>query len=233
MRTRTGLAISGVAYSFSVSLMQIPPFLTPDRLDPMADALANQGYTWFDGWLPTEQALCIRQHLLSSYQQNTFKRAGIGKDADHQIDRSKRGDHIHWIEEQSSISEVREFFSRMQQLSQYLNRSCYLGLKDLEAHFTVYPPGTHYERHLDQFRADDHRKLTFIYYLNPDWQESDGGHLVIYLPDGSHERFTPLLNRLVVFRSELLEHEVLPTQRDRCSLTGWLLDQRMDLGFLG
>ena len=213
--------------------MQTPISFTPDHLETMADALATDGYIWVDQWMPLEQALCIREHLLLSYQQEDFKRAGIGKDHAHQVDGRKRGDYIRWIDEETTIPEVRAFFSRMQQLSQYLNRTCYLGLKDLEAHFTVYPPGTHYERHLDQFRADDHRKLTFIYYLNPAWQETDGGHLVIYLPEGRSERFTPLLNRLVVFRSERLEHEVLPTQRDRCSLTGWLLDQRMDLSFLG
>lgn len=213
--------------------MQTPLSCSPSLLEQMADALAITGYTWQDDWLPVAEALTIRQQLLASYQADAFKRAGIGQHQDRQIDRNVRGDHICWIDEATTIPEVRAFFSRMQQLSQYLNRTCYLGLKDLEAHFTVYPPGTYYERHLDQFRADDHRKLTFIYYLNLDWQESDGGHLMIHCPEGGSERFTPLLNRLVVFRSELLEHEVLPTQRERCSLTGWLLDQRMDLGFLG
>lgn len=213
--------------------MQTPFYFAPPALEAIADVLATCGYTWLDGWLPMSQALAIRQHLRHSYQADAFKRAGIGKDHDHQVDRRVRGDHIRWIDEATTTPEVREFISRMQQLSQSLNRTCYLGLKDLEAHFTVYPPGTYYERHLDQFRADDHRKLTFIYYLNPDWQEADGGHLVIYPPTGTPERFTPLLNRLVIFRSEQLEHEVLPTQRERCSLTGWLLDQRMDLSFLG
>ncbi|MCB0627245.1 MAG: 2OG-Fe(II) oxygenase, partial [Saprospiraceae bacterium] len=32
----------------------------------------------------------------------------------------------------------------------------------------------------------------------------------------------PVGGRLVLFRSELLEHEVLPARRERYSLTGWL-----------
>jgi SM-20-related protein len=206
--------------------------LDPHSFEPIADALAQDGYLHVDDWMPSKQALTIRQHLLAAYQAAAFKRAGIGQEHAHQVNHSIRGDQIQWIEEATTIPEVRHFFDRMRQLSDYLNQTCYLGLKDLEAHFTVYPPQTHYARHLDQFRTDDHRKLTFIYYLNPDWQESEGGHLVVYLPDGSQQRFAPQLNRLVIFRSDLLEHEVLPTLRERCSLTGWLLNQRMDLGFL-
>ncbi|MDQ2656958.1 MAG: 2OG-Fe(II) oxygenase, partial [Bacteroidota bacterium] len=39
----------------------------------------------------------------------------------------------------------------------------------------------------------------------------------------------PVLGRMVCFRSDQLEHEVLPATRPRLSLTGWLLDQYADL----
>lgn len=208
------------------------PFLQPRDLDPMVDAIVDRGYACADEWMLPSEALTIRSHLLDTYRTKVFKPAGVGKSHDHQVDSRVRGDHIHWIDESKTLPEVGAFFTKMRQLSEYLNRTCYLGIKDIEAHLTVYPPGTYYERHLDQFQYDDHRKLTFIYYLNPIWQPSDGGQLVIYQSDGTSKQFMPLLNRLVIFRSELLEHEVLPTQRERCSLTGWLLDQQMDLGFL-
>jgi SM-20-related protein len=35
----------------------------------------------------------------------------------------------------------------------------------------------------------------------------------------------PVAGRLVCFRSDLLEHEVLPATRERLSLTGWLIDK--------
>jgi SM-20-related protein len=91
-------------------------------------------------------------------------------------------------------------------------------------HRTIYPIGSFYKRHLDQFKKDDKRKLSVICYLNTDWKESEGGQLRIYLPNGSTDIF-PLAGRLVCFRSDLLEHEVLPATRERLSLTGWLLDR--------
>jgi SM-20-related protein len=50
--------------------------------------------------------------------------------------------------------------------------------------------------------------------------------LAIYLPqaNGSEEEITvfPLQGRVVVFESQLLEHEVKPVKRPRLSITGWL-----------
>ena len=48
----------------------------------------------------------------------------------------------------------------------------------------------------------------------------------MYFPqeDGSErvEDVLPLGGRLVVFLSEDIPHEVLPTQKERISITGWL-----------
>src|SRR5690606_21004433 len=134
-----------------------------------------------------------------------------------------RGDYIHWLDKNTAPQEILVYFNRVDQLMSYLNRALFLSLKDYEIHMTVYPVGAYYKRHLDQFRKDDHRKLSIICYLNEDWQESDGGQLRIYLPDGSID-VLPLAGRLVCFRSDQLEHEVLPAKRERKSLTGWILD---------
>jgi SM-20-related protein len=96
---------------------------------------------------------------------------------------------------------------------------------------TIYPAGTYYKKHLDQFKKDDHRKLSVICYLNKDWREEEGGQLRIYLEEGTQE-VLPVAGRLVCFRSDLLEHEVLPSTRSRLSLTGWVLDQYSDLRHL-
>jgi len=36
---------------------------------------------------------------------------------------------------------------------------------------------------------------------------------------------------MVCFRSDLLEHEVLPTKKERKSLTGWMRDQLLNVPF--
>jgi SM-20-related protein len=96
---------------------------------------------------------------------------------------------------------------------------------------TIYPPGSYYKRHLDQFKKDDHRKLSVICYLNENWKEEEGGQLRIYLPDKDID-VLPIAGRLVCFRSDQLEHEVLRATRPRLSITGWILDQHTELRHL-
>jgi SM-20-related protein len=106
----------------------------------------------------------------------------------------------------------------------FVNQSLFLSLKDCEVHQTIYPIGSFYKRHLDQFKKDDHRKLSVICYLNKEWKEADGGQLRMFIGTESRD-ILPLAGRLVCFRSDLLEHEVLPATRERLSLTGWLIDK--------
>ena len=113
----------------------------------------------------------------------------------------------------------------------YMNKTLYLSLKDFEVHMTVYPAGSFYKRHLDQFKKDDHRKLSVICYLNSDWKEEHGGQLRMYFENKTQD-FLPLAGRLVCFRSDQIEHEVLPSTRERLSITGWILDQLSDLRHL-
>src|SRR5690606_19417075 len=103
------------------------------------------------------------------------------------------------------------------------NQSLFLSLKDYEVHMTVYPPGAFYKRHLDQFSREDHRKLSVICYLNHDWLPDYGGQLRMWLSDKAID-VLPVSGRLVCFRSDLIEHEVLPATLPRLSITGWILD---------
>ena len=62
--------------------------------------------------------------------------------------------------------------------------------------------------------------MTAIYYANPDWRPEHGGQLRLYLDSGPQE-VEPTLDRLVVFLSEQLDHEVLPAHAPRLALTAW------------
>ena len=142
-----------------------------------------------------------------------------------------RGDSIHWIDKNSAPPSLKLYLNKLDALRLSLNQSLFLSLKDVEVHLASYPVGSFYKRHLDQFKLDDHRKLSVIAYLNEDWSNSHGGQLRMYLPNGS-EDILPLAGRLVCFRSDLIEHEVLPATRTRLSITGWMLDQLSDLRHL-
>ena len=92
-----------------------------------------------------------------------------------------------------------------------------------------------YPRHCDrtecnQKNNDDDGKesriLTALYYLTDnDWsQKNDGGCLRVFHNGGcsTHFDICPYPNRLAIFRSDRVEHQVLPSQRrDRMALTVW------------
>jgi SM-20-related protein len=195
-----------------------------NQIDAIADGLADKGYAIIDKFLSPEETKSIRD--LDDFKDALlhFKKAGIGKDADKQINEGVRGDYIQWIEKETAPPEIGIYLNRLAELISHLNRTLFLSLKDYEVHKTVYPTGTFYKRHLDQFKKDDHRKLSIICYLNEDWQPEEGGQLRMHLPEGPVDVF-PTAGKLVCFRSDQIEHEVLIATRERMSLTGWIVDR--------
>jgi len=194
------------------------------QLNQLADGIAEKGYAVIDDFLSLEEVHNIQE--LDGFKNGLlqFKKAGIGKSQEKQINEAIRGDYIQWIKPESAEPPLQVYLSKLKELIVFVNQNLYLSLKDFEVHQTIYPIGTFYKRHLDQFKKEDHRKLSVICYLNSDWKESDGGQLRIYLENETKD-VLPLAGRLVCFRSDLLEHEVLPATRERLSITGWLLDQ--------
>jgi SM-20-related protein len=202
-----------------------------DKLNLIADGLAEDGFAIADDFLsPTEvQSILQLDEFKNGLLQ--FKKAGIGKLQDKQINEAIRGDYIQWVDRTLAQPPLLAYLTRLNELISFVNQNLFLSLKDYEVHMTIYPQGSYYKRHLDQFKKDDHRKLSVICYLNENWKEEEGGQLRIYLPEKSID-VLPLAGRMVCFRSDLLEHEVLPATRPRLSLTGWILDQHAELRHL-
>lgn len=197
----------------------------------IADGLAEQGYAVADQFLRQDEVDAILTSQSFRQGVDHFKKAGIGKHEGHQVNEAIRGDYIQWIDRETAEPCVKLYLNRLGDLTAYLNQALYLSLKDFEVHLTIYPAGTFYKRHLDQFRHDDHRRLSVICYLNTAWKEAHGGQLRMHLPGGQKD-FLPLAGRLICFRSDQIEHEVLPANRERLSLTGWILDQLAELRHL-
>ena len=201
------------------------------QLNQLADDLAEKGYAVVDHFLTDEEVAAIIKTDDFAQGMLQFKKAGIGQLQGKQINEGIRGDYIQWINRETAAAPQRVYLDRLQELIQFVNQALFLSLKDYEVHMTIYPVGSYYKRHLDQFKKDDHRKLSVICYLNDKWEEEHGGQLRIYLPEGK-EDVLPVAGRLVCFRSDQLEHEVLPATRERLSLTGWILDRLADLKHL-
>lgn len=200
------------------TLPPAPRFLQA-RYDEIADALAGPGFIILDNIFPA--SLTLGLVALIGAREGQLKRAGIGREGDYQLNDSVRGDAIQWLE--AGDATVTEFLSAMDKLRQALNERLYLGLFDYEAHFASYTPGAFYKKHRDAFRGKPGRKLSSVFYLNPDWDLTAGGELVLYDEAEEQElvRVAPECGRLILFLSEDFPHEVLPARHPRQSIAGW------------
>jgi SM-20-related protein len=192
----------------------------PCTFDFIAQALHARGYVVLADVFPLEW-LSAWFLYLKALEPERFRRAGIGRGEEHQLNRFVRGDEICWLD--PADPQLVDWFGWVEQLRMALNRRLFMGLFDFECHFARYPRGSFYRRHVDAFRDQERsRVLSTVLYLTPGWQPGDGGELVLYRPEGPElDRVQPAAGRLVLFLSEEFPHEVLPTRRSRYSLTGW------------
>ena len=190
--------------------------------------IASQKYSVVEDFFSKDDVQLLRQSLLQKHEEDAFKKAAIGNRLNESIEKSIRGDVILWIDESTSNEAEQLFFNKMNDLIRYLNTTCFLGILHKEFHYALYPVGTFYKRHIDTFQNDDRRKLSFVCYLNEDgWLPENGGELTLYLNNSdASETFEksiyPLPGRVVIFESQIIEHEVKPVNKERLSITGLL-----------
>lgn|SRR5690606_36900337 len=188
--------------------------------------LLSKKYSIVEDFFSAEEVGILRQSLLTKHEENAFKKAAIGNRFEETIVKSIRGDVILWMDETNADASELLFFNKINNLIDYLNRTCFLGILQKEFHYALYPEGTFYKRHIDTFQNDDRRKLSFVCYLNEDgWLPENGGELVLYLNENGEETekiIYPFPGRVVIFESQIIEHEVRPVKKERLSITGWL-----------
>ena len=118
---------------------------------------------------------------------------------------------------------VAALLARLDLLRAELAAALWLPLDRVELQLARYTrPGARYARHRDTFRASDDRRITAVYYLNPAWIPAHGGCLRMHLDGAGPLDVAPLLDRLVVFASASVDHEVLPVHAPRLALTAWM-----------
>lgn len=201
-------------------------FATNPLYEKVIDDLMEQKYSIVEDFFTKDDVLALRGSLMEKYGEEMFRKSAIGNKADEKVIGAIRGDFILWLDEEQANASERQFFGKLNDFKGYLNRTCFMGINEMEFHYAVYPPGTFYKRHLDTFQNDSRRKLSMVCYLNDeDWKPEYGGELTIYTNGNGEENaldIYPVQGRMVVFESQVLEHEVKPVQRERLSITGWL-----------
>ena len=182
--------------------------------------LTLDGLSVRDQFLPSSQirALADCAHLRRA--RGDFGAARIGNDRSLQRRADIRGDSTCWITPPLWPAE-QTLLEELERLRLELNRESLLGLFELELHYAWYPPGAGYARHVDQPQGRAQRRVSLVLYLNGDWTPAAGGELRIFDAADGHRDIEPLAGRLVCFLTPGREHAVLPTQRDRLSVSGW------------
>lgn len=146
-----------------------------------------------------------------------LRRAGIRRSAE--VDDEVRSDELAWISASETTGALREACARFDALMHAVNEAAWLGLRAFDLQLARYQPGAKYVRHRDAFPGDDNRRLTAIVYLNDGWLPAHGGVLRLHVEPPVE--LEPRLDRLVVFRSERIEHEVIAARAERWALTAW------------
>ncbi|WP_428035156.1 2OG-Fe(II) oxygenase [Amphritea sp.] len=191
-----------------------------ELFDQIAEEVYQKGVCLLRHGLPEALGTALAAEV-RSLPEERFSRAGIGRQADHQTVEAIRRDEICWIDKSTAAGH--SWLEWADGLKQALNRRLFLGLFSFESHYAHYRAGDYYKVHLDAFRGQQNRVLTVVTYLNPDWNDKDGGELLIYPEKGSKPllKVQPEFGTVVIFLSEEFPHEVLPTMTDRYSIAGW------------
>jgi SM-20-related protein len=163
----------------------------------------------------------LKDNLYKLLANKQFQPAGTGNEKIVLHDKLYRSDLIYWLDRKHNDPFENEFFDLIDEFVAYLNSTCYTGITGYEFHYALYPEGSFYKKHLDQFRSNPSRQYSMITYLNTEWSEGDGGELRIHHAERT-QNISPVSGKSIFFKSSELEHEVLLTNKVRLSITGWL-----------
>ena len=190
--------------------------------EAIAQQLAERGLSVSDSVLKSTRLDQLRKEAISLWKEGELKVAAVGKGLAKQRINKIRGDEVKWLDKQVATEAQLEYWTLVDGLRLHLSEFFRIHLERTELHFAVYPKGAFYSKHFDQFQTTSNRIFSIVLYLNPEWKQGDGGELRVYHSDQHSEDFEPINGRLIVFRSDAVEHEVLMANAPRVSLTGWM-----------
>ena len=191
-------------------------------LERANEGLASKGWFCGEGLIDSKFIDDINLWIERQSAVGSFKSAGIGKGIRLQNNQKIRADLTLWLDDDHDEDPlVAKLLNIVEAIRVSSNRHLFSALNNFEGHFAIYPPGGFYHRHIDTFRDDDARSITFILYLNEGWTSRDGGQLRLFTSGEQFVEIEPTAGTIVLFRSRDFEHEVLPAQAERRSFTGW------------
>jgi len=192
-----------------------------NTFDTLIDTYLNTQVGITEDFLSKALAGHLKDNLIALFDDKQMRDAGTGNSELAIQNKLFRSDQIYWLDRVHNNTHENAFFDVMDSFVAYLNRTCYTGITGYEFHYTLYPEGSFYKKHIDQFQNNSSRAYSMIMYLNTDWLPADGGELCIHHSDHL-QHISPTNGKSVFFKSNQMEHEVLVTTKPRMSITGWL-----------
>ncbi len=190
----------------------------------ICNGLMEEGWVVVPDFLDSKTTAAIEAMLRTRWESGALRPAGIGRGRTFQVRPEIRSDQVLWVDNDAPPAPLKAYLESMETLRRTLNEQLFLGLHEYECHLTTYPRGSFYRRHLDRFADQARRQISAIFYLNPNWQASDGGELRIETERGVRS-VLPEAGTLVAFRAADFWHEVRRARRLRLSVTGWFLSR--------
>ena len=193
------------------------------QFERLIQGLIDNEYGCCDDFILPEIVRGLHANLQLLNETEKLKPSGFGNKQDFKKDDAVRGDKINWIEAETVNQFELIYLTKMENFISYLNKTCFTAITSFESHYSSYEKSRFYKRHLDQFKNEKGRKYSVVLYLNKDWKTTDGGLLSLYPKMKEKIDISPLGGRMVLFRSDEMEHEVNPSfTRERNSIAGWL-----------
>jgi SM-20-related protein len=175
------------------------------------DALADGGLLAWDGVLDADACRAARE------LGRALPRARAATGKERRVDPAVRADAMRWVDGAPTPG-LGAFLAGVERT---LREDCFLAVAETETQFAEYAqPGAGYARHRDAFTHDDARMVTAIVYVHEHWQPGDGGRLRAWVGEQAVD-VDPLPGRAVIFRSDRVEHAVLPSHAYRAAFTTW------------
>src|SRR5437868_2890793 len=220
LRWRTAAIITACRI-LPVTMISSHSVVGADTIARVIDMIATRGYAVAPEFIDRAVADALRANALRFDRAGSLLPAAIGHGADRVERADIRGDRIRWLEETVDDFGEQSLHDALEALRVAVNRELQLGLFEFEGHYSIYPAGAGYARHIDRFRDDDARVLSIALYLNDRWRNEDGGMLRLHVARGRSIDAIPYEGTLVAFLSDRFAHEVLPARRERFSIAGW------------
>lgn len=194
-----------------------------NQFEKLIQGLIDDQYGCCDDFVTPGTVAGLRANIDNLDSAGFMNSAGFGNKKDFHKDNHIRGDKISWIDAKSTNPYETTYIRKVENFMNHLNTTCFTSLKSFESHYSKYDQHSFYKRHLDQFKNEKGRKYSIVLYLNQDWLDEDGGKLSLY-PKGKETKYiSPIGGRMIFFRSDEMEHEVLPSlTRVRTSIACWL-----------